>query len=164
MRAKCPHCGHSLVEPAGPPTSPILLLGEFPGMEEIKVGRPWVGKAGEILRDELARVGISMASCRATNLWLHAPSKECPYDWHLDQAMKELQGRKAVLLIGSEVTRVFLDAKVSDWVGLQVKSKLLPKTVKVAVVSYNPAIALHGSIGEIRFAFQRFAKLTEGLR
>ena len=164
MRNRCPICNAALVEAWGPIKSEILLLGEFPGKEEVREGRPWVGKAGEVLRNEFGRLGRSVDTMRSTNLWLHKPSKECDPNWHFDHAFKELAGKKAVLLIGSEVADLFLEVPISDCTGLRVKSKMLPKTVKVAVASYNPAQAMYGGLGEVRLAVERFVKLIEGIR
>ena len=75
-RQACPICSNLLVLPVGLKDASILLVGEYPGVEEVKSGFCWVGRGGEVLRSELARVGIQYEQCRATNLWLHAPSKE----------------------------------------------------------------------------------------
>lgn len=41
------------------PDSSIMIVGQAPGWEEDKRGRPFVGKSGRLLREELARVGIN---------------------------------------------------------------------------------------------------------
>ena len=68
VRQACPICSNLLVLPVGPKDASILLIGEYPGVEEVKSGFCWVGRGGEVLRAELARVGIQYEQCRATNL------------------------------------------------------------------------------------------------
>ena len=154
----CEKCGSRLVLPAGPVKSPVLLVGEFAGWEELKAGVPWVGKAGQVLRDEMSRAGLSIDRCRQTNLWLHGKDEEnCDKDWHLTQLKKELLGRAAVLLMGSDVLAEFLPGEsVSDWNGLEILSPELPRSVKVCVAAFNPAISLYDKLGETRFALMAF--------
>ena len=159
MRTPCADCGKLLVDPCGPPRSPILLLAEFPGFYEVKSGVPWTGPAGDILKKELRRVGVMFEKCRATNLWSHEKdNKTCDFAAHWQRALTELSGRRAVLLMGSDVSNWFLGISVSEVTGLMVKSDKLPKSVEVATIIWNPAIALHDKIGEVRLGIERFAE------
>ena len=157
MNDHCPICNYKMVYPVGSPKSDTLLIGEFPGDEEIKEGRPWVGEAGKILRAELTRAGIAYVNCRATNLWLHRTNDGCDISFHVDALMKEVEGKKYILLMGSELCKMFLDKGVSDLSGTITKFGGA-KTV----VCYNPAIAIHSSVGEVRLAIQRFAAMRRG--
>ena len=165
-RLACPNCGKLLVEPDGRPGSKILFLGEFPGFQEVEMGRPWVGPAGDVFKRELQRAGIVYSTCRSTNLWLHeVDNKECDFKWHLEQAFKELQGKEAVLLIGSEVSKYLLERPVSEVSGLRVTAPLLPKEVKLAVACFNPAVCTKNEgIGEVRLAIERFAEWSAPYR
>ena len=163
-RVPCPDCGKLLVDPCGPPRSPILLLAEFPGFYEIKSGVPWSGPAGDILKKELRRVGIIYEKCRATNLWQHEKDNvTCTISEHWQRVICELQSRRAVLLMGSDVSQWFLGRAVSDVTGTFVKSDLLPKSVKVALIMYNPAICLHDKLGETRLGIEKFAEAVKRL-
>ena len=42
----------------GNPEAKIMLVGEAPGREEDREGRPFVGAAGKLLAQELAKVGL----------------------------------------------------------------------------------------------------------
>ena len=164
-RPACKHCGKLLVEAGGPMKAPLLLVAEFPGLDEIKTGVPWSGKAGEVLKKELGRAGIQYNTCRSTNLWMHQMDpKGCKMSWHIEQLMGEMQDRQGVLLMGSEVSKFLLGESISDITGLRVKSKNFPKSVKVAVAMYNPAFALRDKVGEVRLAIERFAEWTEDFR
>ena len=47
-RANCPQCKKLLIPAYG--TGCVLLVGEFPGFEEVKRGVPFVGRTGDVLR------------------------------------------------------------------------------------------------------------------
>lgn len=171
MREKCPHCGRFLVPYAGPVTSKIALVGEFPGYQEIERGIPWVGKAGQLLERELARAGIQLSACKRGNIWLHnkLDPKDPPYEtefwWHIQHTMDTLRTCEAVLLIGSDVADFFIGQPVSSVNGLAVEcSDRLPSCIKVAVACFNPAYVLEGgSLGELRLALKNFAHLLGGI-
>lgn len=57
----------------GPSDSPLMIIGEAPGATEEKMGRPFVGRAGRILRDALERHGIKEAYI--TNVVKHRPPR-----------------------------------------------------------------------------------------
>lgn len=165
MRSVCSLCGLLLVEPCGPPNSPLLLLAEYPGFHELKTGVPWSGPGGDVLREELGRVGIQFERCRATNLWGHTPSKEPgEFEFHMERALAECRGRKAILMMGSDVSRAFLDEAVSDVSGLSVNSPLISPFVKV-VMCKNPAMLLHRGavVGDVRHAMVVFGEVVRCL-
>lgn len=159
----CPYCNRDdLVLPFGPKRSSILIIGEFPGEDEIKKGRPMTGPMGGVLRTELAKLGLDTHSMRLTNLWLHPPNdnKEC-FNYGLESVIKEAKGRKAILLIGSETVKFFTGENVSEVNGLQVKSTYFSAPIVFACV--QPAIVFHKPIGELRLSLQKFVKLVESI-
>ena len=52
----------SLVFSDGNPAARVLILGEAPGREEDQQGRPFVGKAGQLLDRMFAAIGLSRSS------------------------------------------------------------------------------------------------------
>lgn len=157
----CPSCGNDdLVLPAGPRTAKILVIGEFPGEEEIRAGRPFVGPMGAVFLRETRRAGLDMRKARITNLWLHAPNrnKEC-FEFGVSRAIEEARGKKAILLLGSETVKFFVDANVTEVMGLAVKSNYF--SAPIVFACQNPAIVFHQPIGEIRLALNKFAILLE---
>jgi uracil-DNA glycosylase family 4 len=159
----CPICHNEDCVPAsGPRNSPILIVGEFPGQEEIKHGKPLVGRTGTVLRNELAYLGLDMNAMRLCNLWLHEPNgnEEC-LQYGASQVIKEATGRKAIFLLGSDVVKYFCGLDVSKVTGLKVTSTYL--SAPLIMASYNPAIVFKGTVGEARLAIQKFAKEVENL-
>lgn len=58
-RENYPSCTDRLVFGGGDPDHPrVMLIGEAPGGEEVKAGRPFVGKAGKNLDEFLAAAGL----------------------------------------------------------------------------------------------------------
>src|SRR5512134_2720824 len=55
----------------GDPASRIVLVGEQPGDEEDRAGRPFVGPAGRLLDRALADAGIPREQCWVTNAVKH---------------------------------------------------------------------------------------------
>ena len=173
-RPTCPECGQKLIEPVGPEDSPILIAGEFGGVEEQRSGLPWVGPAGKVLRAELSRVGINYNDCRVTNLFQHRkPPKggdpevrSACTKWNKDQLLKEMKGRKAILVIGSEMAKHFLDGGVMENEGLRIRSPDFPLSVKIAVACRNPAMCtMKGRVlGGVRQAIENFAKWSKKWR
>src|SRR3990172_1390692 len=107
-RTKCIHCTKLLVEPDGPEDSPVLFAGDFPGYYEVTAGVPFVGPAGDVLKQELANVSIDWRKIRFTNLWGHDPNKEeDDFNWHLGRLIAEMEGRRAVMLMGTDIIKPF---------------------------------------------------------
>src|SRR4030042_4530697 len=159
----CPICKSTDCVPAGgKEKSKILLIGEFPGIDEVKTGKPFSGATGGILRTELGKLGIDLSRMRIANLWLHLPnhSDEC-LKYSATQVIKEAKGKEAILLIGSDTTKFFCDIKVSQMNGLEVKSSYL--SAPLIMVCVQPATVFHGTIGELRFALKRFSERIEGI-
>ena len=51
----------------GDPSSPLVLIGEGPGDNEDKTGRPFVGRAGQLLDKALAEAGVERSQIYITN-------------------------------------------------------------------------------------------------
>jgi DNA polymerase len=55
----------------GEPGAAVMLVGEQPGDQEDKAGRPFVGPAGRVLDEALAAVGIDRETAYVTNAVKH---------------------------------------------------------------------------------------------
>lgn len=99
----------------GDPKSPLILVGEGPGDNEDKTGRPFVGKAGQLLDKALLEAGLERSQvyitntvkCRAADWSSGKPQNRPPNDeeslacrhWLLPQL--ELLAPKVILCIGA---------------------------------------------------------------
>lgn len=57
----------------GPLPADILILGEAPGFDELREGKPFAGSAGRELSAQLQEAGIDQARCRLTNVFREQP-------------------------------------------------------------------------------------------
>jgi uracil-DNA glycosylase len=154
-------CGKLLIPPVGLSTSKVMLVGEFPGTAEIIKGIPFIGPTGDILKAEMARAGLTFISTWLTNLWRHAKDeKGCDVTLHMNALAQEMKGREFVLLMGSDLTKILWNTGVMELSGLEMKHDLFPGTR--LFVSPNPAIVMHGPVGEFRLAVERFAHAVNG--
>lgn len=91
--ASCRACGlaerrNNVVFGEGNPHSPLVLVGEGPGDEEDRTGRPFVGRAGKLLDQALADCGLSRedvyicntVKCRACDWSSGRPVNRPPTD------------------------------------------------------------------------------------
>lgn len=68
----------SPIVPYGYPTRPpasarIVLVGEAPGADEERLGRPFVGRSGRLLDESLQAVGIDREACLVANVFRVRP-------------------------------------------------------------------------------------------
>jgi uracil-DNA glycosylase len=52
----------------GNPAAPIMIVGEAPGAEEDRQGKPFVGRAGQLLDRMLAAIGLDRTKVQITNV------------------------------------------------------------------------------------------------
>jgi uracil-DNA glycosylase family 4 len=189
-RTRCTHCGKLLIDPMGNPKSSILLVGDYPGYHETIQGLPFAFRqylpphkqknqtlSGDILRDELTRVGIMLNQVLVTNLWKHEQATKieiiqpktprgkpkekkvpaCPPEWHLNQLVEMFADRTHVLLMGSHVTEALLGVKYNVVSGTKVQIPGVSKKLRVWAAP-NPSSVFGQPIGEMRLAFKRFAE------
>jgi uracil-DNA glycosylase len=62
-----------MIQSSGPQPAPILIVGEAPGADEIRLGEPFIGLSGKELTRMLHDAGIIRASCRITNVTMERP-------------------------------------------------------------------------------------------
>jgi len=93
----------------GPGPYDIMFVGEAPGPEEVKAGRPFIGPAGRVFEAMRNEAGID--SCYVTNICkvfpgrdakgkIKAPTKEQSTQWrpYLEAEIREVQPKKVILL------------------------------------------------------------------
>ena len=52
----------------GNPAAPVMIIGEAPGADEDRIGRPFVGRAGQLLDRMLAAIDLDRQSVQITNV------------------------------------------------------------------------------------------------
>lgn len=155
----CMSCGLSerrrnVVFGEGNPTSPLVLVGEGPGDNEDATGRPFVGRAGQLLDKALADNGLSredvyicnVVKCRACDWSTGKPVNRPPTpeeiaacrQWLLPQLASI--GPKVVLCIGSPSAKTIIK---KDFKITAERGKYFPcEFAKAAIATLHPAYIL----------------------
>ena len=71
--ASLPLIPATLVFGEGNPRARVMFIGEAPGAEEDKQGRPFVGRGGQLLRREIRRIGWKEDEVYITNIVKRRP-------------------------------------------------------------------------------------------
>jgi DNA polymerase len=107
-----------LVFADGAETARIMLVGEGPGAEEDRIGRPFVGPAGQLLDRMLASIGLNRNLVRIVNVvpW-RPPGNRAPTDSEIAVCLPFLQRHIALvqpeflLLLGATAAKAMLPAE-----------------------------------------------------
>jgi uracil-DNA glycosylase len=83
--------GRRLVRGCGPLDSPFTVVGEAPGAEEERSGKPFTGLSGSLLQELFARAGIPWRLCYVTNTvsW-RPPGNRTPYPFQVQASAGRL--------------------------------------------------------------------------
>ncbi len=105
--------GRNVVPGEGPPSAKLMLVGQNPGREEDKTGRPFVGRAGKYLNKILVRNGFNRETLFVTNVVKHAsPQNRKPLNDEVEACTPYLLEQikiikpKIVVLMGATAWRV----------------------------------------------------------
>lgn len=83
---------------AGSPTAEIMLVGEAPGSNEDRQGLPFVGRAGQLLDDMLAIIGLDRTKVYITNtVKCRPPENRDPLNLEQDMCMGFLRRQIGLL-------------------------------------------------------------------
>ncbi len=78
----------NLVFADGNPAAQVMLIGEAPGADEDRQGKPFVGQSGKLLNKMLASIGLNRNTVYITNIlpW-RPPGNRTPTDHEIVQCM-----------------------------------------------------------------------------
>lgn len=178
MASLNPHCekcplhkstnGTVCVAGEGPRDAEIMIIGEAPGAEEEKTGRPFMGQSGRILRNELHKNGLesvfitNTVRCRPPDN--HKPSvtemKACRE--YLDYELERIKPRFVVTLGATPTKALFTGkTKVTQHHGTVVED---PKRPYTGFISYHPAYTLHdpSKLPDFQADIARLARAVRG--
>ena len=114
---KCPlaNSRHNIVFSDGVPNSKIMLIGEAPGFYEDQQGKPFVGKAGQLLDRIFASVGFTREDIYICNtLKCRPPDNRNPLPeekeacWEYLKAQIDIIHPKIILLCGNVAVQSIL--------------------------------------------------------
>lgn len=151
---------------AGPRAAPIVLVGEQPGDQEDRQGRPFVGPAGRVLWSCLDAAGIERELVYVTNAVKHfkhdqrgkrrihkkpnTAEIEACHPW-LDAELRALDAAAVVVALGATAARALFGRTLPIAAS---RSQTLSLSGTPAVVTYHPSAVLRAdaSAEEVRSA------------
>lgn len=143
----------------GSHSAKIMFIGEAPGKNEAKTGRPFCGRAGQILDELLATIGIKREEVYVTNIVKDRPPKNRDplpeeieiYGPFLDRQIEIIQpkiiatlGRYAMYYIMPKFNLEFELEPISQNHGKVFETTTNYGKIKV-VPLYHPAVAVYNS-------------------
>lgn len=139
----------------GNPHASLMFIGEAPGKQEDLTGRPFVGRAGRLLDDLLAGIGLSRESVFIANIVKHRPPgnrdprpeeiRACsPY---LEEQIRTV-GPKVIVTLGRHSSRYVLSRlhvefdRITEIRGRVYRGVLFGRPVSL-IPTLHPAAALY---------------------
>lgn len=132
----------------GNPRASIVLVGEGPGVNEDRQGRPFVGAAGKLLDELLSSIGLNRQDVFITNVVkCRPPGNRDPQEdeisicteTHLDHQI-EFINPKIIVCLGRHALKKFLGKKASI---STLHGRAFKKGNRAIMASYHPAVALY---------------------
>lgn len=145
----------------GDPCAPLMVIGEGPGETEDMLGRPFVGRAGELLNKMLAAIGLAREDVYICNIVKCRPTMETPGGLRnrapeppeiancrpfLDQQIEVIRP-VAILALGAPAAKSFLGSsfQITKMRGRWYEG---PHGIPM-MVTFHPAYVLRQTGGEI---------------
>ncbi len=140
----------------GDPNAKIFFIGEGPGYYEDQSGRPFVGRAGQLLEQTLAKIGIKRSEVFIGNVVKHrppenrdpAPSEIIACKGWLEQQLAIIKPKVVVTLGRFSMAHFLANAKISQIHGSSRRVKDY-----IVIPMYHPAAALRSN--ELLVSFQK---------
>ncbi len=130
----------------GNPRARLMLVGEAPGGDEDRLGRPFVGRAGQLLDRILKAVNIEREESYITNVVKCRPSaNRLPFQSEVDSCrpylVKQIEyiNPGIVVCLGALATRTLIDRKASI---TRIRGQWYKKDNRRVIATFHPAALL----------------------
>ncbi len=139
----------------GNPNAKIVFIGEAPGREEAKTGRPFVGRAGKLLRSLIKEIGLSEKEVYITNPVKYLPKRGTPAKTDIEHGKIHLQKQldvinpKLVVLLGNVAQQAFFEKKIPI---VKSHGSVIEKDSRRYFITIHPSAAIR---------FKKFKKILE---
>jgi len=142
----------------------LMLVGEGPGADEDRLGRPFVGRAGKLLDNILDSFNIRRSDIYISNIVkCRPPFNRTPFDEEMFKCIEILRKQfqiirpKIIVTLGSSATRALVDksAKIS-----KIRGKLLERKGVFFIPTYHPAFLLRNPLKK-KEAFEDFKLISK---
>ena len=91
------------------PDGGIAIIGEAPGAEEVRQGKPFVGRSGQLLDKNLKKAGIERSACLVANVFRYQPPGNKVAHFFISERKAREMGRKIARELGKFTTGFCLD-------------------------------------------------------
>lgn len=81
----------------GSPDARVVFIGEAPGKEEAKTGRPFVGRSGKVLRELIAKLGYKETGVYITSPVKYLPIHVTPTEAEIDHGRTHLDAQLSII-------------------------------------------------------------------
>ncbi len=157
LQQQCMHCRACglcesrthVVFGVGDPNAEVLFVGEAPGEREDALGEPFVGRAGQLLDDMLAMIGLDRSRIYITNsIKCRPPQNRDPLNTEKEacapylQKQLQLMDPKIIVCLGriSAMEMIRPDFKIT-----QEHGQFFEKNGRLMTAIYHPAALLRDS-------------------
>ena len=176
MIQNCRRCGlceqrHSIVLGEGNRKASVMLVGEGPGADEDAQGRPFVGKAGQLLDKMFSAIDMRREDLYITNVVkCRPPGNRTPLDEEAKACLPVLRMQyhliapKIVVCLGATATRHVYDPEARI---TRVRGQWLEKNGTLFLPTYHPAALLRDESKkkdvweDLKSIARKYAELTE---
>ncbi len=144
----------------------VMFIGEAPGREEAKTGRPFIGRSGRLLRTMIAETGLKEEEVYITSPVKYLPLRGTPSRENIIHSRRHLMKQieiidpRVIVLLGSTACLALLDRKVAM---TKERGTRLQKDGRTYFLTYHPAYALRFPAGKDEMLAD-FRKLRRLLR
>ena len=142
-----------LVTGEGPAPASLMLIGEAPGQNEDRLGRPFVGRAGQLLDRLLVAIGLNRTEIYITNLLKYRPAgNRDPQPAEIEAAQPylrtelELVQPQLIGCLGRHAARYFhptVNMARDNGRPIAVQTQLITSQQLIIVPCYHPAACLY---------------------
>ncbi len=140
----------------GPSNAVVMFVGEGPGHNEDKEGRPFVGAAGKLLNEMLESIGLKRGEVFITNIVkCRPPDNRSPRQVEIEacnpylQSQIELISPRIICPLGTPAIKTLMGPEYS---ATNIHGKPLRKGQVLFLPMYHPAAALYdASLREVLF-------------
>jgi uracil-DNA glycosylase family 4 len=163
----CRRWGEGLCVPGeGNPDAPVVLVGEAPGREEAKTGRPFVGRSGKFLRAVMKDAGIDERDVYISSPVKYLPRRATPSKENVLHGATHLLRQLSVIdpalvvLMGNTACIALLGRKVSVTAE---HGRVISREGRSYLITFHPAYAMRFPEGKKAF-IEDFRKLKRLIR
>lgn len=147
----------------GSPFATVAFIGEAPGKKEAATGRPFIGRSGQLLRQNIREIGLSEDNVYITSAVKYLPLRGTPSlqdiahgAIHVKKQLEVIQP-KLIVVLGSVAAKALITQPISV---SKEHGTVVHENGQKYFISYHPAAALR--FAKVKKIFiQDFKKIPE---